>query len=151
MGLEDVPAARLIEAAAYGEESPDTDFEGQLGNGFTHYLVARRGGRVVGFAGMWLMVGQAHIATVAVDPGEQRTGVATALLRRCAEVSRAAELPSIALEVRASNGGAQRFYEALGFTTVGTLRRYYREPDEDAVVMLCEALDELAAGRGAGG
>ena len=43
--------------------------------------------------------------------------------------------PDVLLEVRQSNGAAQRLYARHGFVTIGRRRRYYQAPPEDAVVM----------------
>ena len=39
------------------------------------------------------------------------------------------------LEVRASNTGARRLYERLGFYVAGTRRNYYSKPTDDALVL----------------
>ena len=91
---------------------------------------------VLGFAGVWFTPGQLHIVTIAVEPGSQHRGIARRLLLRCFELARDAELPTIALEARASNERAIRLYEAFGFRASGRLRGYYRDDDEDATVML---------------
>jgi ribosomal-protein-alanine N-acetyltransferase len=75
-----------------------------------------------------------HIMNVAVDPAQQRTGVATALLQRVLE-----EVGDpgarFTLEVRPSNGPAIRLYERHGFRAAGLRRRYYQDNGEDALIM----------------
>ena len=93
---------------------------------------------ILGFVGLWFTVDQLHIVTIAVDPGRQGQGVAQRLLFACHEVAASSDLGSIALEVRASNARAQRLYEHFGFRATGTLRRYYSDNGEDAVVMLTD-------------
>ncbi|GIV85065.1 MAG: ribosomal-protein-alanine acetyltransferase [Candidatus Roseilinea sp.] len=90
---------------------------------------------VVGFAGMWMHVDEAHIATIATHPGWRRRGVGERLLlnllreaqRRCAEV--------VTLEVRVSNVAAQRLYRKYGFAEVGRRKAYYQDNREDALLM----------------
>jgi ribosomal-protein-alanine N-acetyltransferase len=75
-----------------------------------------------------------HIMNVAVDPGQRRRGIATAmltdLLRRIDGRS-----ARFTLEVRESNAGAIELYERFGFRAAGRRRRYYQDNGEDAVVM----------------
>lgn len=91
--------------------------------------VAEEEGVVAGFA-VWqeLPGGEAELLNLAVAPGARRRGAGRALVE-------AMQGKRVWLEVRASNEGAIRFYEALGFTRRGVRRGYYRDPVEDAVVM----------------
>lgn len=171
MTAADLKQVRRIERAAYGSSLPGTPFERELRNGLAEYLVAverpdappppaeehrslldsfRRlfnhdpEPRVLGFLGVWYTVDQLHVVTVAVDPAEQGHGIAQRLLLECHRLAAEAELPTIALEVRVSNDRARRLYEWFGFTQAGTLRRYYSDNGEDAVVMLTPPLTEDA-------
>ena len=142
----DVPEARRVEAAAYGAASPRTPFGRELGNGLADYLVAvpaDADGPILGFAGVWYTRGQLHLVTLAVDPPRQGRGIGRALLRAALGLAAAAELDSVALEVRATNRRALRLYERFGFRRAGRLRGFYGEGGGDAIVML---LDGLAAG-----
>ena len=141
----DVSEARRVEDAAYGAASPRTPFERELRNGLADYLAAvpaDAGGAILGLAGVWYTRGQLHLVTLAVDPARQGRGIGRALLRAVLGLAAAAELDSVALEVRASNRRALRLYERFGFRRAGRLRGFYGAGGEDAVVML---LDGLAA------
>ena len=168
----DVRTVRRLERAAYGSANPRTAFERELRNGLSAYLAAidgsddgrpaqrrrwtRRGpvgwlrrrlgagegAPILGFAGVWYTHEQLHLVTIAVDPRQQRRGIALALLLAVCDLAIEAELDSVALEVRTSNAGAMRLYERCGFRRVGRLRNYYSDNREDAIVML---LDGLAA------
>jgi ribosomal-protein-alanine N-acetyltransferase len=133
----DLDRVREIEQAAYGTDAwSRRTFEDELVNGFSTYLVAEApNGRVSAFAGVWFMRDQLHLVTIAVDPPFQRLGIAGALLLRCLALAEESELESVVLEVRDSNAGAQALYERFGFRRLGRLRRYYRDNDEDAIVM----------------
>lgn len=113
--------------------------------GLRHYLVARRGRDVVGYAGAMFVGDEAHVTNVAVHADHQRTGVATALLVALAHAAIARGCRSWSLEVRASSVGAQTLYRAFGFVPAGVRARYY-ESVEDAIVMWCHDIhaDEYA-------
>jgi ribosomal-protein-alanine N-acetyltransferase len=75
-----------------------------------------------------------HLMNIAVDPGERRRGIATALLTELLE--RVGDLEArFTLEVRRSNQGAIELYERFGFRAAGTRRRYYQDNGEDALIM----------------
>jgi ribosomal-protein-alanine N-acetyltransferase len=137
MAEHDLDAVRRIEDAAYGTDAwTRRTLEDELVNGFSSYIVAElSNGQLVGFAGVWFMRDQLHIVTIAVDPQLQRLGIASRLLLRCLEMGLEAEMPLAVLEVRESNTGAQALYQQFGFTRLGRLRRYYKDNDEDALVM----------------
>ncbi len=98
-------------------------------------------GRIIGFAGLWLMVDEAHIVTLAVREGNRRQGVAQALALRAIDLARESDQRRVTLEVRASNTAAQALYSKLGFQRAGVRRRYYTDNQEDAVIMTTPDLD----------
>jgi len=134
-----------IEAVSYPRPWSQRVFESeidQVRGGSRYYLVARRapGGRgerrVLGYAGLWFSGDEAHITNVAVDPTEQRSGVATALLLALADEAIRRGATAWTLEVRVSSIGAQELYRRFGFVPAGVRTRYY-ENTEDAIVMWC--------------
>jgi len=90
---------------------------------------------LLGFIGVWLMAGDAHIVTVAVREEYRRSGIGERLLIACMELAMASEQETITLEVRKSNEAAQALYTKYGFDRVGLRVRYYTDNNEDAVVM----------------
>jgi ribosomal-protein-alanine N-acetyltransferase len=99
------------------------------------YVVARQGTQVVGYAGLMVIAGDAHVTTVAVAPAHQRRGLATRLLLVLARDAVALGAERITLEVRASNLHAQRLYSRFGFAPAGVRKAYYVDNREDAVIM----------------
>ena len=102
------------------------------------------GPAVVGVVVVWLVVDEAHIATLAVHPELRRQGIGQRLL--CTALAEAAQAGAVAamLEVRAGNITAQKLYQNFGFETVGRRPRYYRDNQEDALLM---TLPDLRPGR----
>lgn len=99
------------------------------------YLVARQGTQVVGYAGLMVIAGDAHVTTVAVAPAHQHQGFATRLLVVLARDAVALGAERVTLEVRASNQAAQRLYSRFGFAPAGVRKAYYVDNREDAVIM----------------
>lgn len=92
-------------------------------------------GELVGYLVLSRYVDAWHVMNVAVAPPWRRRGVATALLRRVFESTRADARRGYTLEVRVSNQGAIALYERLGFRSKGIRRGYYSDNREDAVIM----------------
>ena len=108
------------------------------------YVVKLQGGRVVAFCACWLVVDEVHINTLAVEEGERRQGIATALLEHVLTDLVAAGATHATLEVRRSNAAALRLYERLGFAVAAVRSRYYSHPEEDALVLWRHNLREEA-------
>lgn len=101
----------------------------------TVYLVARVGGRIVGYVGLWIIMDEGHITNIAVHPDYRGQGIGTRLLLFLIEVARSRGVTAITLEVRKSNVSAQKLYERMGFVPSGVRQGYYRDNNEDAIIM----------------
>ena len=99
---------------------------------------------VIGYAGQWLMVDEAHLITIAVRKEHRRRGLGEALL--IAAIDQAVETGArvMTLEVRLSNYSAQAMYEKFSFRKVGTRPRYYTDNNEDALIMASDVLTSAA-------
>ena len=135
-----------IERSAYPKPWTAKVFHDELDQaraGHRHYLVARIGRQVVGYAGLMFVADEAHITNVAVHPDHRRYGVANRLLVELAGAAIARGCTAWTLEVRASSVGAQRLYHSFGFVPAGVRTRYY-EGTEDAIVMWCQDIQTPA-------
>jgi len=142
MALEDVDAAHEIERLSFATPWPAYAFEQELrGNRLARYLAARAGDELVGFAGMWMMVDDAHVTTISVHPHWRRRGVGRQLLLDLSELAIAIGARRMTLEVRASNAAAHALYREFGFEVVGRRPGYYSDDGEDALVMTTPDLD----------
>ena len=90
---------------------------------------------VAGFCAFWLVFDEIHINNVAMRPKFRGRGIGTALLLHVLTQARNLGARRATLEVRASNEGARRLYDRLGFYVAGTRRNYYSNPVEDALVL----------------
>lgn len=143
MRIEDVPAVHEIERMSFLTPWPSYAFEQELkGNRLARYVVARAGDGIVGFAGVWLMVDEAHVTTFGVHPDWRRQGIGRQLLLNLAELARTIGARRLTLEVRVSNLAAQALYRTFGFEVTGRRPRYYTDDGEDALVMTTPDLDD---------
>lgn len=96
---------------------------------------------ILAWGGFWLMVDEAHIATIASHPQWRGCGLGQWLMVALMEAAQTRGARVVTLEVRASNALAQKLYEKLGFEITGYRRRYYRD-GEDGLIMTTPALAE---------
>jgi len=115
----------------------------QLAYGFNGKTLRRSAGEqvVIGFLVLWLIVDEAHIATLAVHPQFRGLGLGRELLQAALQDAIASGARSALLEVRAGNQIARNLYRAFGFVEVGRRPRYYRDNGEDAILMTLEHLE----------
>jgi ribosomal-protein-alanine N-acetyltransferase len=131
-----------IEQQVYPRPWTFSLFLSEIGQRATRlYVVARVGGDVVGYAGLFRAVDDGHITTVAVDPAWQRHGIATRMLLALARGAKHRGCKNLTLEVRMSNTGAQALYQRFGFIPAGVRKGYYPETGEDALVMWANDID----------
>jgi ribosomal-protein-alanine N-acetyltransferase len=90
---------------------------------------------IVGFAGLWLMLDEAHITTIGVKVSHRGRGVGELLLLGLFDAALEMGAALMTLEVRVSNSVAQKLYEKYGFERVGIRKRYYSDNGEDAYIM----------------
>ena len=99
---------------------------------------------IVGFAGLWLMVDEAHVTTIALHPEFRGRGLGELLLLNLIDISYSIGAKWVTLEVRVSNYTAQNLYRKYGFREAGLRHRYYSDNQEDAVIMWTDEINSLA-------
>lgn len=135
MRREDIEPIRQIELKSFDSTWPEDAFVNELeNNGAARYLVARLDGRVVGYAGAWMILDEMHVTAVAVDPEVrgQRLGKKLFWHLMKAAVDHGSRWAT--LEVRETNEVAVGIYREFGYSRVGVRRKYY-EGKDDALVM----------------
>lgn len=98
---------------------------------------------IIGFAGLWLMVDEAHITTIAVHPDYRGKGLGELELASLIDIAYQIGAKWVTLEVRVSNYVAQSLYRKYGFREAGMRRRYYSDNQEDALIMWTEEIASL--------
>jgi ribosomal-protein-alanine N-acetyltransferase len=171
MRVEQLDQVRRIERACFPTPWPRNAYRREIEkNERAHYLVVRTSsapapeprrrqfplsnllfGRsdtrdVVAYSGVWVMLDEAHITTIAVDPDYRRLGLGQLLIIQMARIALRAQATRMTLEVRMSNEGAQRLYRKYGFSDGGVRPRYYSDDFEDALIMRSEELKSSSFG-----
>jgi ribosomal-protein-alanine N-acetyltransferase len=151
----DLPSILRIEQATYPTPWTEGIFRDELAAPGRVYLVAEENGDVVGYSGLMVILPEAHVTSVSVDPQRRGSRIGTRLMLKICQEALVAGANSLTLEVRVSNRNAQALYQRFGMAPVGVRKRYYK--DEDALVMWVhdidsdayrERLDEIAGSLG---
>ena len=140
MEKSDVDSVVLIEEKAYGQHHWSKDsFMSELSNELAKYFSAfNENGELIGYAGCWQILEEAHITTIAVLPQYRRKSLGEALLVTLLEQCYRDMIKYITLEVRVSNTAAITLYEKYGFKSLGVRKGYYQDNNEDALIMWTE-------------
>jgi len=136
MTVEDVPAVHQIDVLSFALPWPERSLRYEVTDNLAaRCWVAEMGNRLVGILVLWMIVDEAHIATIATHPDFRRQGIAKGLLAEALNSAYAEGAQSALLEVRAGNEAALKMYQDIGFEVVGRRERYYRDNKEDAILM----------------
>ncbi|GCE13166.1 ribosomal protein S18-alanine N-acetyltransferase [Tengunoibacter tsumagoiensis] len=96
---------------------------------------------IIGFSGLWLMVDEAHVTTIATHPDVRRRGLGELLLVSLIDIAYTIGAKWVTLEVRVSNYTAQNLYRKYGFREAGLRHRYYSDNQEDALIMWTDEIN----------
>ena len=143
MILADIDQVVEIDRASFSLPWPPRSFQYEVtDNAASRGWVAEIEGCIVGMIVIWMIVHEAHIATIAVRPDFRRRGIAEKLLLHALTCARSEGAIRAFLEVRAGNMAAQEMYRKYGFVVDGRRPRYYKDNNEDAVLMSLNGLPE---------
>jgi ribosomal-protein-alanine N-acetyltransferase len=154
MTLDDLTAVMHIDGLSLPTPWSENNFRHELiKNPASHLLVAEgsaKDAEILGFIGFWMLVDEAHISTIAVHPNHRRRGIAELLLHAAIQTALPLGAALMTLEVRPTNSAAINLYTKHGFQIVGRRKRYYRDNQEDALLMTLNNLREMPAMDGGG-
>lgn len=147
MKMDDLPAVITLDQQSFSLPWPESSFRFEMeSNPLARCWVAETTDEagaplMVAMIVIWLIVDEAHVATIAVHPDYRRQGIARRLLAFALIDAYHAGMEKSFLEVRRGNGAAISMYERFGYREVGVRRKYYQDNGEDAVLMDLDPLD----------
>ena len=136
-GDDDLDAVAALEAASFSNPWTRSMLERELEQPTSArvYILRLPHVRVAAFCSCWVIADELHINTIAVEPARRREGLGKCLMQHVlADVSREG-VRRATLEVRRSNTAALNLYENLGFAVASVRKRYYTQPEEDALIL----------------
>jgi ribosomal-protein-alanine N-acetyltransferase len=138
MTKADAPVILPIEAHSFGRFHWSADaFRNEVSNQMAQYvvLVHKSSGDILGYAGAWFIIDEAHITTVASHPELRGLGLGELLITHLYGEAFKRGMELLTLEVRVSNFVAQNLYYKYGFYLSGRRPRYYQDTGEDALLL----------------
>jgi len=136
MDIEDLDSVIEIENYSFTNPWSRETFKQELiDNPDSLYLTANTGRQIVGYIGSWLLAERLHITNLAIDRCFRNRGIARELLEKILFFGRLNKVTICTLEVRVSNYKAINLYKKLGFMLYGLNKNYYRDNNEDALIM----------------
>jgi ribosomal-protein-alanine N-acetyltransferase len=149
MRKDDLDAVMVIDRLSFSMPWPVSAYRHDLINNPDAMLwvaeetTSDSGNKIVGMIDIWLILDEAHIATLAVHPDHRGRGIAASLLDTVLVEAIKRGARTAMLEVRASNQIAQALYKDYGFEVVQRRRGYYRDNHEDALLMNLDNLEDV--------
>ena len=137
MSVEDVPQVVEIDQSSFSLPWTERSFRYEVTENAASrcWVVEAEDRQVVAMLVLWMILDEAHVATIATHPHYRRRGYAKSMLVEALRSARSEGATSALLEVRAHHEVAQKIYHGLGFADVGRRAQYYRDNGEDAILM----------------
>ena len=136
MEASDIEAVYIIECRSFLTPWSIESFQKELkDNRLAYYYVVEELGKVIAYGGMWIVIDESHVTNIAVLPEYRGLGVANVLVNGMIEMAKEMNVFNMTLEVRVSNESAIKLYEKHGFERNKIRPNYYKENNEDALIM----------------
>ena len=136
MRLSDIEHVSRLERRCYTLPWSSSAYVTEVGNPNAYYTVAADADSViVGYAGMWVIMDELHITTIAVDPARRGLKIGERLLIDLIEEGTVRGATRATLEVRERNAVAHNLYLKYGFDDVAARKNYYSDNGENAIIM----------------
>ena len=131
----DIPVLRKLDSEVFHTQWSETFWQQELANDIATYVALDANGTLLGYAGFWLVAGEAQVTRVAVLKVRQGQGLGTQLTAALIEAAWQQGATAVTLEVRTSNLAARQVYQKNGFIAAGVRPHYYDDNGEDAMIM----------------
>jgi ribosomal-protein-alanine N-acetyltransferase len=136
MTSADIRTVMRIETLSFTTTWPHNAFASEINdNRLAHYFVGRVNGEIVAYGGIWVILEESHITTIATHPDWRGKRYGEEMVQHLLREAAARGASWMTLEVRESNTIAQNLYRKYGFTVVSTRKAYYSDNNENALVM----------------
>ncbi len=131
----DAKELALLDKECFSVPWSESSFFKEASNPLAEYIIARIDDKIVGYAGFWSVSGEGQITNIAVLKEYRRNKIAYKMLSALIDRAKELKLETLSLEVRESNIAAINLYLGMSFEKVGTRKKYYKNPTENAVLM----------------
>lgn len=148
MTLDDVPEVGVLERACFTAPWSEDTYRHEIKHNprAFYYVLRPPEGRtdlppILAYGGFWILGDEAHIVTLATHPELRRRRLGELMLVHLFDRAHEVGVSAVTLEVRKSNTAARELYRKWGFEEVGLRKRYYRDNNEDALLLTLFGMD----------
>ncbi len=131
--IDDIEFVAMMERDTFSDSMSENTLISSLDSDL--FLVLKDSDAICGYFLGHCLLDEMEIYRIAVSPDKRRCGYGKMLLNEAMHRATSQGVKQCFLEVRESNTAAKKFYGSLGFEEIDRRRRFYRMPDEDAIVM----------------
>ncbi|MBP2259035.1 ribosomal-protein-alanine N-acetyltransferase [Virgibacillus campisalis] len=143
MEVKDIPQVMEVELASFQTHWPEDIFHQEVvENQHAHYFVMVLDNKIIGYAGLWIVLDDAQITNIAILPKFRGNKLGEKLFQYVAYQAMKNGVKRLSLEVRKSNVIAQKMYRKFGLVPGGIRKNYYTDDQEDAIVMWVKLNEE---------
>lgn len=133
-----------IDQISFSLPWPKRSFQYELDENFTSRCwVADVDGRIAAMMVGWMIIDELHVATIATHPDYRGQGIGKKVLVHALLAARKEGVIRAFLEVRQTNEAALNMYRSLGFVEDGRRKEYYKDNNEDAILMSLNDMTHL--------
>ena len=136
MNIEHLQKISSILESDFDEFWNSNVLEGELKNPNSKYIVAIMENQVVGYAGIWSVLNEAHITNIVVKKDRRNNKIGTELLKELIKMAKKEKIEFLTLEVNVNNKIAINLYKKYNFKEVGTRKKYYKGLDDATIMTL---------------
>lgn len=134
MNIEDLDKISSILQSDFDDFWNYNIFKQELENSASKYICATYNNKIIGFAGIWICINEAHVTNIVIKKNFRGNGIGKLLLKELIKISNSLKLTNITLEVNENNKIAISLYQKLGFDILGKRKKYYNGVDS-ALIM----------------
>lgn len=135
MNCFQIDAVFALESECFAHPWSKESLEEYLNNPNAYFYTAVSGDNVLGYIGTYIVADESYVTNVAVTESARGRGIGKALVMRALENSKGNGASFLSLEVRLSNTPAISLYKSCGFESDGIRPKFYRDPEDDALIM----------------
>lgn len=141
MKREDIPSIMILEKKLFSTAWKEEMFIEEIEKQYAYVLEIKN--NIIGYVCGWKLFDEFNITNIAIASNFQRNGFGEALVQFLMSKLLDEKCFKYFLEVRESNHAAIKLYEKMGFIVIGSRKQYYHSPEEDAMVLGVNLINEI--------
>ena len=135
MESQDIEAVGQLEKQCFSDTWSEKLLMDGLNSKWDTFWVAVLDDAVIGYSNLRVLSGEGELERIAVAQDQRRLGIGRKLMEAMEDFATQNQVKAVTLEVRSQNTAALNLYKSYGFEEAGIRRRYYHDPEDDAVIM----------------